>query len=58
MYLVFPLHKMDVRIPDHSDSGEDLTTRMKVLCCYENEGVGVRMCGYVNTTVLQGTGES
>lgn len=58
MYLVFPLHKMDVRVPDHSDSGEDLTTRMKVLSCYEKEGIGVRMCAYVNAIVWQGSGES
>lgn len=49
---------MDVRVPDHSDSGEDLTTRMKVLSCYEKGGIGVRMCAYVNAIVWQGSGES
>lgn len=37
---------------------EGIVTTMKVLYCYEDEGIGMRICAYMNTVVLHGSGES
>lgn len=37
-----------------SDSWEDIVTRLKVLYCYEDEGVGTRTCAYKNTVACMG----